>query len=259
MANPLVGLSPWIIYSLAEGPNRLELSSAIALGVAVAILFINWIRGNSPKMLEWSDVVYFTGLTIVIAFASEGTRAWLELWGGEVANIALFVIVLGSILVRQPFTLQYAKDDAPPEMWDEPYFLRANYVISWVWALAFFIEAASGLYGDAVLRDSNNLWTGWIIQTLPMLIAAQFTIWYPNRLRALGAGRISEAPTVRDFVGTVTPWLTGVGILSLSFDAAPEWLGIVFIVLGIFLTKGLNGHKAPAALSLPIGEPAPGA
>lgn len=253
MSNPLVGLAPWIIYSLAEGPNRLELSSALALGTAVLVMCVNWIRGGTPKMLEWSDVVYFTGLTVVIAFASTGTRTWLELWGGEVANIALFVIVLGSILVRQPFTLQYAREDAPPEMWEEPHFIRANYVISWVWALAFFIEAASGWYGDAVLRDSNNLWTGWIIQTLPMIIAAQFTIWYPNRLRALGAGRISEAPTLRDFAGTVTPWLTGIGILSLCFDAAPEWLGIAFIVLGIFLTKGLTSHKAPAALSRPIG------
>jgi len=251
MANPLVGLAPWIVYSLVEGQSRLELSSALALGSAVAILCINWIRGDSPKMLEWSDVVYFTALTIVIAFASTGTRTWLELWGGEVANIALLVIVVASILVRQPFTLQYAKEDAPPEMWEEPHFLRANYVISWVWAAAFFIEAASGLYGDAVLRDNNNLWTGWIIETLPMIIAAQFTIWYPNRLRALGAGRISEAPTLRDFAGTITPWITVIGILSLSFGAAPEWLGIAFIVAGIALTKVMNSHKAAAEDAAP--------
>jgi hypothetical protein len=256
LANPLVGLSPWIVYSLVEGEGRLELSSALALGTAVAILCINWIRGDSPKMLEWSDVAYFTVLTIVIAFASTGTRTWLELWGGEVANIALLAIVVGSILIRQPFTLQYAKEDAPPEMWEEPHFLRANYVISWVWAAAFFIEAASGLYGDAVLRDNNNLWTGWIIQTLPMIVAAQFTIWYPNRLRALGAGRISEAPTLRDFAGTVTPWITVVGILSLSFGAAPEWLGIVFIVGGIVLTKATNSHKSMSSAPAPAAAEA---
>jgi len=245
MANPLVGLAPWIVYSVLEGPSRLELSSALALGVAVLILCLNWIRGLTPKMLEWSDVVYFTVLTVVIAVASNDTRDWLELWGGELANIALLVIVLGSILVRQPFTLQYAKEDTPRELWDEPHFLRANYVISWVWAGAFFIEAASGFYGDLVLEDNNNLWTGWIIQTLPLIIAAQFTIWYPNRLRALGEGRISEAPTVGDFLGQITPWLTVIGILSLSFDAGPEWLGVVFIVAGIGLTKVLNpGHKS---------------
>jgi hypothetical protein len=153
------------------------------------------------------------------------------------------VIVLGSLLVRQPFTLQYAREDAPREMWHEPHFLRANYVITWVWAMAFAIEAASGLYGDAVLRNSDNLWTGWIIQTLPLIIAAQFTIWYPNRLRAVGEGRIDEAPTLGDFGVTVTPWITVIGILSLSFDAGPVWLGVGFIVVGILSTNALAARN----------------
>jgi hypothetical protein len=241
--NPLVGLSPWILYSLVEGEGRLELSAALAFGLAAFILFLNWIRGDRPKMLEYSDVVYFGALAIVIAFASAGTLRWLELWGGEVANIALLVIVLGSILIRQPFTLQYAKEDTPEEYWHTPEFLRVNYLISWVWAGAFFIEAASGFYGDAVLDDSNNIWTGWIIQTLPLIIAAQFTIWYPNRLEAVREGRLDAAPTVGDFLGTITPWITVIGILVLSMDGGPEWLGIALIVLGVVLTKVLNPGK----------------
>jgi hypothetical protein len=247
LGNPLVGLSPWILYSVVEGPNRLELSAALALGLAVAILCLNWIRGGTPKMLEYSDVVYFAGLAVVVAFASEGTRTWLELWGGEVANIALVAIVLGSIVVRQPFTLQYAKEDVPREFWHTPEFLRVNYLISWVWAAAFLIEAASGWYGDAVLGNSNDIWTGWIIQTFPMIVAAQFTIWYPNRLQAVREGRADSAPTVADFLGTVTPWITVIGILSLSLDGGPEWLGIGLIVAGIVLTRALTAGRRQVA------------
>ena len=61
LGNPLVGLSPWILYSVVEGPDRLELSAAVALGLAVVILSLNWIRGGTPKLLEYSDVVYFAG------------------------------------------------------------------------------------------------------------------------------------------------------------------------------------------------------
>jgi hypothetical protein len=244
MANPLVGLSPWILYSLVEGNDRLELSAALALGLAVVILAVNWIRGESPKMLEYSDVVYFAGLAIVVAFASTGTRSWLELWGGEVANIALLVIALGSVALRKPFTLQYAREDTPEEFWHTPEFLRVNYLISWVWVVAFAIEAASGFYGDAVLHDSNNIWTGWIIQTLPLIIAAQFTIWYPNRLRAVRDGRAAAAPTVSDFLATVTPWITIVGIIVLAAGGAPEWLGIAMIVVGIVATRALSRGKA---------------
>jgi hypothetical protein len=243
MSNPLVGLSPWILYSLVEGENRLELSAALALGLAVVILAINWITGSSPKMLEYSDVVYFAGLAVVVAFADAGTKDWLELWGGEVANAALLVITLGSVLIRKPFTLQYAREDTPREYWDQPEFLRVNYLISWVWVAAFAIEAASGLYGDAVLHDSNNIWTGWIIQTFPLIVAAQFTIWYPNRLQALREGKIASAPTVSDFLATVTPWITIVGIIVLAAGGAPVWVGITLIVVGVLATKLLSGGR----------------
>ncbi len=269
LGNPLVGLSPWILYALVEGKNRLELSAALALGLAVLILCVNWIRGGTPKMLEYSDVVYFAVLAVVIAFASAGTRTWLELWGGEVANAALLAIALGSVLIRKPFTLQYAREDTPKEFWHTPEFLHVNYLISWVWVAAFAIEAASGLYGDAVMKNSNDIWTGWIIQTLPLIIAAQFTIWYPNRLRAVREGRAETAPTVKDFLATVTPWITIVGIIVLSMGAAPEWVSIALIVVGILLTKMLatNAHAArsddetsttpaaPATVSAPAADP----
>lgn len=255
MGNPLVGLAPWIIYAIVEGPSRLELSAAIALGVAILVLCINWLRGQSPKLLEFSDVVYFAALAIVIAYADEGTRTWLELWGGEMANIALVVIVLGSILIRRPFTLAYAKEDTPPEYWDTPEFLRINYLIAWVWAVAFIIQAASGLYGDAVLDNSNNIWTGWIIQTLPMIIAAQFTIWYPARLDAVREGDAAP-PTTSDFLATITPWISVIGILVLSLGGGPEWLGIALIVVGVVATKALAGEsRTPEVATSGVPDP----
>jgi hypothetical protein len=241
LGNPLVGLSPWILYSLVEGNGRLELSAALALGLAVIILAVNWIRGGTPKLLEYADVAYFAVLAVVVAFASEGTRRWLELWGGETANIALLAIVLGSIVIRKPFTLQYAREGTPEEYWHTPQFLRVNYQIAWAWAAAFGIEAASGFYGDAVLENSNNIWTGWIIQTLPLIIAAQFTVWYPNRLEAERDGKASADTTVVAFLSTITPWLSIIGILVLAMGGGPEWLGITLIIVGIVLTKVLSG------------------
>ena len=257
LANPLIGLSPWIVYSLVEGEGRLEESSAIAFGLALAILMVGWLRGNSPKLLEFSDVIFFGALAIFVAVASDSTHAWLERWSGEVANMALVVIAIGSILIRQPFTLAYAKEDAPRELWDNPVFLRTNYVLTSVWAIAFVIEAASGLYGDAVLGDSNNLWTGWIIQTLPLIVAAQFTLWYPDRVQALGAIERGEStdppPPIGNFIAQVTPWISIVGVISLASDAAPWWVGVAFIAVGVALTKRFkpDGDAEPVRQALP--------
>lgn len=239
--NPLVGLAPWIVYSLVEGEGRLELSAAIAFGLALTILMLGWLRGSRPKLLEYSDVIFFGALAIFVAVASDDTHAWLERWSGEVANVALVAIALGSILVRQPFTLAYAKEQAPRELWDDPVFLRTNYLITWAWAIAFLIEAASGFYGDLVLDDANNIWTGWIIQTFPLIMAAQFTLWYPARVEAIGAIAQGEtgvrAPPVGDFVSQVTPWISIVGVIVLAMGEGPWWLGVGLIVLGAGLTK----------------------
>ncbi|MEO6468762.1 MAG: hypothetical protein ABIP21_06655 [Acidimicrobiia bacterium] len=154
-------------------------------------------------------------------------------------------VSLGSILLRNPFTLQYAREDTPEEYWHTPEFLRVNYLISWVWVVAFVIEAASGLIGDAVLHDSNNIWTGWLVQTFPLIVAAQFTIWYPNRLEAIRDGRLESAPTVKDFLATVAPWVTIIGIVVLSVGGSPEFLSIGLIVVGIAMTRVLTSTTQP--------------
>jgi len=257
LANPLVGLAPWIVYSLIEGGGRLEESSAIAFGIALTVVLLGILRGNKPKLLEWTDTIFFAALAIVVAVADDDTHAWLERWSGEVANIALVLIAVGSILLRDPFTLAYAKEKAPRELWNNPFFLRTNYVITWVWAGAFIIEAASGFVGDQVLDDSNNLWTGWIFQTLPLIWAAQFTIWYPAYVQARGRrarGEQVAVPPVADFLAHCTPWLTVIGVIVLAAGGAPWWVGVILIVVGVGLTSQFKQAAAVQAQAEP--EPA---
>jgi hypothetical protein len=245
--SPLAGLSPWIVYALVSGPDRLELAAVAALAVAFAFFGAGRLRGKSVKILELFDITFFTLLAIFVAVASDSTKDWLELWSGEIANVALAVFALGSILFRVPFTIQYARDEAPKELWDNPVFIHINYVLTWVWAIAFLIGAASGFYGDAVLEDSDNMWTGWVIQTAALIVAAQFTAWYPRRARVeaqLRAGLTpeEEMPSVYTLLSGLTIWITITGILTLVFDAGPTWLGIAFIVLGAGSNRVLSAR-----------------
>ena len=69
----------------------------------------------------------------------------------------LLLIVLISIALRQPFTLQYAQERVAPEMWSEPGFLRTNYVITAAWAAALALLIVADLvlaYGPATPSDS---------------------------------------------------------------------------------------------------------
>ncbi|WP_328546219.1 hypothetical protein [Streptomyces platensis] len=188
------------------------------------------------------------------SFASPGTHRWLENYSGEVASIALMTIALGSMACRVPFTLQYAREQVPREFWGEPRFLRtnyyitgSNYYITGSWAAAFAVAAIAGAYGDLVLHNSHNPWTGWIIQIAAIIAALQFTQWYPDvaRARSLRERNLPgpPEPPLSSLLIPLAGYLTPVGIVLLVSGAGPGWLGVALIVLGIVLVKSLSRDK----------------
>ncbi|MFE3452642.1 hypothetical protein ACFXJ8_27330 [Nonomuraea sp. NPDC059194] len=246
--SPVVGMAPWIIFSVLVGPGRFELSVVLALAVSLLLVVAGRVvrPGSSWKLLEVSDVVFFAALTAVGAAASPGTRRWLETYAGEVSNLALVLIAFGSMAVRMPFTLQYARERVDREHWDSPGFVRANYVITGVWGLAFLVAAIAGGYGDLVLNDPDNLWTGWIIQIAAIVGAVRFTEWYPNVVRARALGQAHRAPSVGSLVLPLAGLLVPVGIAVLIFDGHLWWLGVALILCGGALVRWLR-RDTPAS------------
>ncbi|WP_182358278.1 hypothetical protein [Tomitella gaofuii] len=245
LSGPFVGMVPWIILGIFEGPGRTQWAVLVGLLFALGFLALDRVQGRSLKLLNAVSALYFLILLIVVFTVSDQAVDWLEVWLGEISNISLTAIVLCSMAVRLPFTLQYAREQAPREFWENPVFLRINYVISGVWALAFLISSAAGFYGDYVLGDNNNLWTGWIIQVGAMLVAVEFTAWYPDFASAHAVTRAggtpdAPAPPVSELFAPLTVWFVPIGIISLVADAAPMWLGIAFIAVGVVLFRVLR-------------------
>ncbi|MFD7084882.1 hypothetical protein [Streptomyces sp. NPDC059918] len=247
LENPVIGMAPWIIFSLLVGPGRFEISVVLALATTIVLVTAGRVvnKGSSWKLLEIADLVFFAVLAVIGLLASESTRKWLETYAGEVSNIALVLIAFGSMAIRMPFTLQYARERVDPEYWNKPTFLRTNYLITGVWGLAFLVAAAAGAYGDLVLHNPNNLWTGWIIQILAIVGAVRFTDWYPEvaRARALReAGQpVPEPPNLAGMFIPLAGLLVPIGIAVLIFDNM-WWLGVGLIVVGATLTKRLTAH-----------------
>lgn len=241
LESPVVGMTPWILFSVLVGPGRYELAVGLALAVAVALVIAGRMRhrGTSVKLLEVSDVVFFAALAVIGGFASPGTHTWLETYAGEVSNIALVVIAFGSMAVRVPFTVQYARERVDRDYWHTPGFLHANYVITGVWGLAFLVAALAGGFGDLVLRNPNNLWTGWIIQIAAIVAALKFTEWYPQVVRNRIAGH--HGPPVRALLTPLVGLLIGAGIVALIFDASASWFGVMLLLSGVVLARAIKG------------------
>lgn len=237
LASPVAGMSPWILMALLSGPGTFDDAAAAALGLSLALVILNHQHGSSIKPLEVFDTVYFAVMAALAFFASDAVVTWLELWAGEMSNIALVLFSLGSIAFRSPFTLPYARETAPKEYWDQPLFLRTNYVITWVWTLAFLVGAISGFIGDAVLNDSNNFWTGWIVQIGAIVFAIAFTEFYPDygpNKAMQKAGLETDPP---QSIARLFDWLPIfvliTGISGLVTESVGTTVGVVLIVVGV--------------------------
>lgn len=95
------------------------------------------------------------------------------------SNAALAAITLVSIIIRKPFTMQYARESVPKEYWDTPQFLRANLVITWVWLAAFAVNTAS----SAIRVIVPDIWSGasWVVSICTFVGAMKFTKWYSGK------------------------------------------------------------------------------
>jgi hypothetical protein len=182
--------------------------------------------------------------------ASVRVIEWLELWAGELTNIALALFVVTTIVIRRPFTLPYAKEQAPQEYWATPLFVRINYVISAAWAGAFTFAAVVGLIGDAVLHDANNFWTGWVLQLAAIFFAISFTEFYPDFAGAKDAARRGEAepaPSLVKLFDWLPMFVLIAGVFGWVTDAVPDALGIGMIAVGIVGNVVINKLSPTAA------------
>ena len=232
--DPVTGLLPWFAISFLAGPLTFFWASVVSLLLSAGLVTASKLRGEEVKVLEISDLAFFIALTIVAAFAGPNVISWLNDHAGEVANVAIALLAYGSLAIGRPFTSQYTVNRFPSAS-DE---LRAHLdrVGTTVWALALTFAAAAGFFGEFVLADlSTDLWTGWVLQTAPLIVAFNATLWFDLRALARQAGE-PPSPSVWALLRNISFWFIPSGCLSLIFESAPVWFGWALIALGLALT-----------------------
>jgi hypothetical protein len=126
--------------------------AVVALGLVARSTFV---QKQSPRILELGTALIFLGLTVYTIVAKP---AWSVFAARLVVDIGLLLVIVVSIAIRRPFTLQYAREQVPQQYWSSPSFLRVNDIISGVWAVAF---------GGIVLCDCAVV----VFPTTPPLLA----------------------------------------------------------------------------------------
>lgn len=176
--NLLLGFAPFILFLILTRMISLEVALVVNAIITLVILARDWQRAKSFKILDAGNALLFCGLVVAVYLAPQ---AWTLPAARLVVDGGLLLIVLVSILIGRPFTLAYAREQVPQERWSDPRFIRANYIISGVWALAFLISFVANLvrFED----PSQPLWVNILAEAVSIGGAIWFTAWYPKRLR----------------------------------------------------------------------------
>ena len=173
----LLAFAPFFVYVVAARFTSIPVALGAAAVTSIALLARDAFgAGHSVKILELGTLLLFGGLAIY-AFVTH--VSWSIPAVRLRVDLGLLFIVLVSLAIRKPFTLQYAREKVPTELWNSPEFLRTNDIITAVWAAAFAVMVAIDLAMLYVPALTTRM--AIIVTILALYGAARFTAWYPER------------------------------------------------------------------------------
>jgi hypothetical protein len=174
----LLSLSPFAIFFVLM---RLVSPAVGLVGAFLASLVLCLAmrrRGHSVKILEAGSLVLFG---LLAAYTWPAAPAWTVATVRLAVDGGLLAIVLVSLAIGRPFTLQYARERVPEALWASPIFFSTNRLITWVWALAFAVLVAAD--AAAEYAPAVPLWADVVASVGAFLGAVWFTRTYPEAVR----------------------------------------------------------------------------
>ncbi|CAG2146150.1 hypothetical protein [Cupriavidus plantarum] len=176
--NILLGFSPFLAFAIVE--HLLGILAGLTAGAVMALALVvrDAATGRSVKVLEIGTVILFGALAL---YAWREQPAWSIAQVRMVVDAGLLGVVLASMAIGMPFTMQYARERVPPSLWRHPTFVRINYVITGVWALAFLALIGA----DVLMRTRPG--AGALLTVAALCAAVRFTQHYPRHVAASAA------------------------------------------------------------------------
>jgi hypothetical protein len=175
----LLILAPFGCFTLLMLVTSAPVSLFASASICLAVIAYDFVRGLQIKILGAGSVVLFGALGGYTTLVDPGlSSAAVKL----IVDAGVFAIALLSIAFRFPFTLQYAREMVDPETAKLPGFIKASYIITWVWTGALFAMMAANVL--MIYSPSLPLWSGLAIAFAARNSAAYFTKWYPQHRRA---------------------------------------------------------------------------
>jgi len=147
--------------------------------ICLAVIAFDRVRGRSLKILGAGSVVVFAAIGGYVVLIDPA----LSVPGVKFAvDAGIFLVTLTSIVIRRPFTLQYALEVVDAQTMRLPGFIRANYIITWAWTASMLLMMVGNV--TLIYLPGLPLWSGLLIAFAARNSAVYFTKWYPKYRKA---------------------------------------------------------------------------
>lgn len=173
----ILGFVPVIVFTLLMNISQ-DLAIWAAFAAAFAIAIRDFLHEKLLRFLDAGTTVLFGLLALYAGFVQPGLNVAMT---RLIVDAGLLVFTLVSIVLRNPLTLEYAREQVPREQWRTRRFLLTNYGLTGFWAAAFGCMVAA----DALANFHKDLPPAFdaIVSLVVLMVAAGFTARYPAHLR----------------------------------------------------------------------------
>jgi hypothetical protein len=171
-------LAPYGAFALLMLVTSAATSLFASAAICLLVIAFDVARGHQVKLLGAATALIFAALGCYQILADVPlSKPAVKIS----VDSGLFLVGAVSLVLRKPFTLQYAREMADAETAGSPGFIAANYVITSVWVAAFLLMVAA----NWLLFNLPDLplWSGLVIAFAIRNPALYFSKWYPAYLR----------------------------------------------------------------------------
>ena len=179
--NLVIGFAPFLLFAVLS-----RLSADLALWVAFAAAFVvtirDFVESPSLRLLDAGSFLLFAGLALGRGFLDPNLPLATVRF---IAATFMFLLLGVPLLLKRPFSMDYARLDPREAGWPPALFIKVNYLVSVVWTAAFL---AMALADGAVAFDPRlPLYGSVAVSVIALALAITFTLRYP----ALAAKRLN--------------------------------------------------------------------
>jgi hypothetical protein len=153
-------------------------TAGVCVGLAIMIALVaREYRYGALKIIDCTSLSFFALALLTIATTGRdlfSNYRFIAAWGIFAA------VAWATLLARFPFTLQYARERTPPEVWNAPPFITMNVIMTLVWTLIFTLDTLLAI----LARGGHYVLTlDAVIPTITMVLGYAFNRYYPEHSR----------------------------------------------------------------------------